>query len=69
VLGVLRSAFLASYLQAREDDSMLARIAWQEAVALERKALRAWARAPASPLAHGLVREAEACLDTLGDAP
>ena len=69
VLGVLRSGFLASYLQAREDDSMLPRIAWQEAVALERKALRAWARAPGSPLAHGLVREAEACLDRLGDRP
>jgi hypothetical protein len=69
VLPVLRAAFLAAYLEARGDDATPARIRWQEAVALERKALRAWARAPGSPMAHVLVREAEACLDGLTETP
>ncbi len=69
VLATLRSAFLASYLETRGDRTLLARIAWQEAVALERKALRAWARAPGSPVADVLVREAETCLDGLTETP
>jgi hypothetical protein len=63
-----RAAFQASYQQARGDDAVAVLIGWQEAVALERKALRAWARAPGSPLARVLVREAEACLDDLEEA-
>ena len=69
VLSGLRDTFLASYLETRGDDTMLARIAWQEAAALERKALRAWARAPGTALAHGLVREGESCLDRLSRTP
>jgi len=68
-LSTLRSSFLASYLETRGDRTLLARIAWQEAVALERKALRAWARAPGSPVAGVLVREAETCLDGLTETP
>lgn len=64
-LSALATSFLRSYLEARADDSTLPRIRWQEAVALERKALRAWARAPGSPMAGGLVREANTCLDRL----
>ena len=69
VLSALRDTFLASYLEARGDDTMLARIGWQEAAALERKALRAWARAPGAPMAHALVREGESCLDRLSRTP
>ena len=64
-LSALATSFLRSYLEARGDDTRLPRIRWQEAVALERKALRAWARAPGSPMAGALVREANGCLDRL----
>ena len=60
----LGHAFVDAYLSCFDDD-VLARIRWQEAVALERKALRAFARAPRSPLALGLIREADRCLDVL----
>ena len=60
----LGHAFVDAYLSCADDD-VLARIRWQEAVALERKALRAFARAPRSPLALGLIREADRCLDVL----
>jgi hypothetical protein len=68
-LSALATAFLRSYLEARADDATLPRIRWQEAVALERKALRAWARAPGSPMAGRLVREANTCLDRLTETP
>ena len=68
-MSALATCFLRSYLEAREDDTSLPRIRWQEAVALERKALRAWARAPGSTLVGGLVREANACLDRLTETP
>lgn len=68
-LSALATCFLRSYLETRGDDTSLPRIRWHEAVALERKALRAWARAPGSPMAHGLVREANACLDRLTETP
>jgi hypothetical protein len=42
------------------------RFAWYEAVALERKALRAFARAPGSPLPRALVEQGHRCLDGLG---
>jgi hypothetical protein len=64
VPSALGHAFVDAYLSCADDD-VLARIRWQEAVALERKALRAFARAPRSPLALGLIREAERCLDVL----
>jgi hypothetical protein len=50
---------------ASEGD-LRARIAWYEAVALERKALRCFARAPRSPLTRALVDHGQACLDRLG---
>ena len=68
-MSALATCFLRSYLEAREDDTSLPRIRWQEAVALERKALRAWARAPGSTLVGGLVREANTCLDRLTETP
>jgi hypothetical protein len=68
-LTSLGTAFLESYLAARGDDTLRPRIRWQEAVALERKALRAWSRAPGSPTARDLVREANRCLDTLAQRP
>jgi hypothetical protein len=67
--GVAISPFLRTYLETRGDDSALPRILWHEAVALERKALRAGARSPGSPVASGLVREANACLDRLMGSP
>ena len=64
----LSQTFLGTYLEMQGDDQLLTRIRWQEAVALERKALRAFARAPRSPLASALVREANRCLDRLTEA-
>ena len=68
-LSAIATSFLRSYLEARGDDTALPRIRWQEAVALERKALRAWARAPGSPMAGHLVKEANTCLDRLRETP
>jgi aminoglycoside phosphotransferase (APT) family kinase protein len=61
----LSQLFLGTYLEAQGHDQTLTRIHWQVAVALERKALRAFARAPRSPVARALVREANRCLDAL----
>ncbi len=61
----LAELFLETYLETRGDDRVRTRIRWQEGVALERKALRAFARAPRSPLASALVKEANRCLDRL----
>jgi hypothetical protein len=60
--------FLCAYLRSAGPGRDLARIRWQEAVALERKALRAFARAPRSPLAGALIDEAQRCLDNLKEA-
>ena len=60
--------FLRAYLRSAGPGRDVARIRWQEAVALERKALRAFARAPRSPLAGALINEAERCLDDLKEA-
>ena len=57
--------FLEAYLSVRDDRMDRARIRWQEAVALQRKALRAFSRAPRSPLARALVAESNHCLDIL----
>jgi tRNA A-37 threonylcarbamoyl transferase component Bud32 len=62
----LADAFLQEYLQVRGSTPDVDRIRWQEAVALERKALRAFARAPGSPLVEALTTEAHRCLDRLG---
>ncbi|MDK3255745.1 hypothetical protein [Blastococcus capsensis] len=69
VQGALAEVFLAGYLTAAggaSDDDLRRRIAWYEAVALERKALRCFARAPRSPLTRALVEHAHARLDRSG---
>jgi hypothetical protein len=61
--------FLREYVAAAgtgPDAELRRRIAWYEAVALERKALRCFARAPRSPLTRALVEHGHACLDRLG---
>jgi hypothetical protein len=66
-IDVARSAstFLRAYMQNRTASGVdVERIRWHEAVALERKALRAFARAPQSPLPAALVAAAHGCLDT-----
>jgi hypothetical protein len=50
------------------DASRRSRIRWHEAVALERKALRSFARAPRSPVAAALIHEADRCLDRLTES-
>jgi len=60
----LAEEFLMAYLDAA-GASTRARIRWHEAVALERKALRSFARAPRSPVAAALINEADRCLDRL----
>jgi len=69
-LARLAGVFLDTYVDRSGADPSGARIRvrWQEAVALERKALRAFARAPASPLAGALVDVADRCLDELEGA-
>jgi hypothetical protein len=57
--------FLEAYLSARGDRVSPARIQWQEAVGLLRKALRAFSRAPRSPVAAALLAEADHCLDSV----
>jgi aminoglycoside phosphotransferase (APT) family kinase protein len=65
----LAETFLAAYLATVggvSDGDLRRRIAWYEAVALERKALRCFARAPRSPLTRALVVEGNTCIDRLG---
>lgn len=66
-LRALAEDFLAAYLDAIGEDgeSRRRRIRWHEAVALERKALRSFARAPRSPVPAALIHEANRCLDRL----
>ncbi|HEY6932501.1 MAG TPA: phosphotransferase [Marmoricola sp.] len=66
-LAELRRTFLGAYRDARGDSPELSGVRWHEAVALERKALRAFARAPGSPLPVALVGQAHRCLDELGE--
>jgi hypothetical protein len=64
----LAEVFLEEYARSAggpSDGELGRRIAWYEAVALERKALRCFARAPRSPLTRALVDEGHACLDRL----
>lgn len=65
--GPLAELFLAGYLAGGGTCRDLSRTRWQEAVALERKALRAFARAPRSPVPKALIVEAHACLDRAGE--
>lgn len=61
--------FLRAYIGATggtAEGDLRRRISWYEAVALERKALRSFARAPRSPLTRALVEQGNACLDRLG---
>ena len=67
--AALTEVFLRAYLQAAggaSDRELRRRITGYEAVALERKALRCFARAPGSPLTQALVDSGHACLDRLG---
>jgi len=64
----LAQVFVRAYTEAMSsgpDDDLAIRISWYEAVALERKALRCFARAPRSPLTRALVAAGHACLDEL----
>ena len=65
-LPALAEEFLTAYLEAGGASSR-SRIRWHEAVALERKALRSFARAPRSPVAAALIHEADRRLDRLAD--
>jgi aminoglycoside phosphotransferase (APT) family kinase protein len=64
----LAATFLGAYVQSGGGGDQLARIRWHVAVALERKALRAFARAPRSPLPAALIHDAQHALDALGKA-
>ena len=64
----LAELFLAGYLAGGGTCREPSRTRWQEAVALERKALRAFARAPRSPVPRALIVEADACLDRAEEA-
>jgi aminoglycoside phosphotransferase (APT) family kinase protein len=67
--AALAEGFLDQYVEAAgggADVELRRRIAWYEAVALQRKALRCFARAPRSPLTRALVEHGHARLDRLG---
>lgn len=64
----LGSSFVGAYIAGTTDNrdtihELQCRVRWYEAVALERKALRAYARAPLSSLPEALVNEAHRKLD------
>ena len=61
-VDALADEFLSTYSEAMEDD-LSTRIRWHEAVALQRKAIRSFARSPKSPLPTALVEESHRCLD------
>jgi aminoglycoside phosphotransferase (APT) family kinase protein len=65
---LLGGVFLRAYLDAiggTSDGELRRRISWYEAVAFQRKALRAFARAPRSPMTGALVGCGHAALDRL----
>lgn len=64
-LSSLGERFLEVYLAAAGRQPLRPLIRWHEAVALERKALRAFSRAPRSLLPVALVEQANCCLDQL----
>jgi hypothetical protein len=61
----LARLFTDTYLGSRNAPGLRSRIRWHEAAALQRKALRAFSRAPRSPLPAALVLEGNRCLDQL----
>jgi aminoglycoside phosphotransferase (APT) family kinase protein len=61
----LARLFTDTYLGSRSAPGLRSRIRWHEAAALQRKALRAFSRAPRSPLPAALVLEGNRCLDQL----
>lgn len=61
--AALAGHFLRAYQDALGRSVEPSRVRWHEAAALERKALRAFARAPRSPLAPALAAAAHRCLD------
>jgi hypothetical protein len=65
-LSDLGAVFRHTYLDRRAESGLDLRVRWHEAVALQRKALRAFARAPLSPLPAALVAAGHRCLDELG---
>lgn len=58
----LAEEFIRTYAASVEHD-VATRIRWHEVVALQRKALRAFARSPKSPLPIALAQESHRCLD------
>jgi len=64
-VAALSERFLAAYRQVLGTSPEPARLWWHEAAALERKALRAFARAPRSPLPLALAVAGDRCLDAL----
>ncbi len=64
-MAELERAFIDRYLAHRPAPGLRERVSWHTAVAIERKALRAFARAPRSPLATALAAEGHRRLDSL----
>jgi aminoglycoside phosphotransferase (APT) family kinase protein len=65
-LDATSAAFLDGYSRCLPlDEAAVARVTWYEAVALQRKAFRAFSRAPASPLPAELVAHGHLRLDAL----
>ena len=64
--GSSERRFLDAYAAAGADDDLVASARWYQAVALCRKALRAFARSPRSPLALGLGGEAHRLINEDG---
>jgi aminoglycoside phosphotransferase (APT) family kinase protein len=65
-LDATATAFLDGYSRCLPlDAAAVARVTWYEAVALQRKAFRAFSRAPASPLPTALVAQGHLRLDAL----
>lgn len=61
-LDALTENFMTTYCESMEDN-LYTRIRWHAAVALQRKALRSFARSPKSPLPTALVEESHRYLD------
>jgi len=64
-LAALELAFVQTYMERRAVAVSQSMICWHTAIALERKALRAFARAPRSPLPRALAGEGQQYLDAL----
>ena len=61
-LEAMADEFITSYSKSM-GNNMSTQIRWHEVVALQRKALRSFARSPKSPLPAALVEEGHRCLD------